>query len=106
MQVDIHLSSRELEPWRERIHRQLDFKIATLSDLVSRLEVSLERQFEGTSPLFTCNMQAHMPDGRIKVARTGGEYPNVCIADAAARLARSVGREVRLGTAVASRRAG
>ena len=96
MQVDIRLGNQELEPLRVRIQRQLDFKIASLRERVNRLEVNLDQQLLDSAPKFTCTMYARLQDGQVKIAQTGGEHPNVCIADAAARLARSVSRETRI----------
>ncbi len=95
MIIDIALSGDLNRRWRPRVQRQLDFKLASAASSVRVLRVSLT-QATGI-PLgenYRCNMQAMLVDGGTEeVCATGS--PNIAIADAAARLARSIGRRAK-----------
>ena len=99
MIVEIDIGA-DLEPaWRERIDRQINFKFASAGTNVRLLNVRLELKDEQGSSVYMCLMEARLKNGGRKSVVTQGMHPNMCIADAAARLARSISRDRVLATA-------
>jgi hypothetical protein len=95
MVVNVQFGGPELVRWRRRISRQLDLHFASLRRRVQAVDVRLHRQNTTSEAGFVCDMQVRLRDERRLSVNARGANPNICIADAAARMARTVSREVR-----------
>ena len=76
-----------------RVNRQINFKLASVGAQVRVLTVNLGVTGVHGERFYACTMEARLQTGERKVAHTEGKQPNMCIADAAARLARSLRRD-------------
>jgi len=95
MIIDIDVASALSDVWDTRIHRQIDFKLRPKSDSVRSLTVRLAKlDGANTAKLYECTMHARLRDG-ADVETVARGLPNVCIADAASRLAREISRSVQ-----------
>ena len=94
MDINIRVSASELEPWLPRVHRQLNLNLSSLRENVRTVDVRLDKEQGNPVARITCRMQALLQDERQVMVDTNGSNPNICIADAAARLARTVGRDL------------
>ncbi len=95
MTVDISLADELPSSWRTQIQRQIDFKLASVSSSVRMLRISLTiLATPSNDPIHSCHMSAQLQDGTIEEVTATG-LANVCIADSAARLARSIGRKAK-----------
>ncbi len=99
MIVEIDLDAGLDGVWRERIDRQISYKFASAGATVRMLSVQLELAEEQDAPIYHCRMEARLKSGERRHAETKGTYPNMCVADAAARLARSIRRDRTLASA-------
>ena len=78
------------------MHRQLKYKLASYADSVERVHASLVADVDhNNQSRYTCTVTATMHDGTDTAATTKGSAPNICIADAASRLARTVSRQYK-----------
>jgi ribosome-associated translation inhibitor RaiA len=94
MIVDVRFGEPDLTRWRQRVHRQLHLNLASSRARVHAVRVRLNRQGVTPEARFACEMQARLKDDRRLSVYTHGSNPNVCIADAAARLARTLSRHI------------
>ncbi len=99
MIVEIDIDTGLDAVWRERIDRQISYKFASAGAIVRMLSVRLELDEERGASIYHCRMQARLKNGERRDAETKGAYPNMCVADAAARLARSIRRDRTLASA-------
>lgn len=76
-----------------RVDRQINFNFASGSANVRLLSVSLGATRDDGDACYSCKMDAHLHNGTRKVAQAHGKQSTVCIADTAARLARSIRRD-------------
>ena len=79
--------------WRERVSREIDLKFASAGSNVRLLIASLRVLKVNEGELYTCEIEARLRSGKRRKVETQGGHPNICIADAAARLARSIRRD-------------
>ena len=93
MVVEIDIDAGLDGPWRERMSRQINFKFASAAASVRLLTARLKVASDGGSPLYVCEMEGRLRNGERRTVETQGSHPNICIADAAARLARSIRRD-------------
>ena len=93
MVVEIEIDAELEGLWRDRMSRQINFKFASAATSVRLLNARLVVANEADSPLYTCEMEARLRNGERRSVETQGLHPNICIADAAARLARSIRRD-------------
>ncbi len=100
MQIQINIDDTLKPAWRERIQRQLDFKLSSIYQELDRLDVNVYR-VEGasgdSSRHYLCRIQASLSNGRVLNAHVQSTSPNICVADACARLRRSINRDRALG---------
>ena len=95
MDIDIRVEHGRAEFWAERIRRQLDYKLSGLEHRVETLEVVLTKRAQSGDG-FECRMLATLTNGEERHALTRGSFPQICVADAAARLGREITRTVTL----------
>ncbi len=92
MVVDITLAKGLSESWRDRIQRQVDYKLASKAGSIRSLTIRLTPAVGPTmQDSLLCAIDAKLADGQVESVRVTGA-PNMCIADAASRLSRSIGR--------------
>ncbi len=102
MQTDIKIHPELPQTLRSAVERQLNFTLASLHWQVGRLTVELEPIDAGTANTggqdgFSCRLQAELRVGRAQVITVINSDPQICVADAAARLRRIVKRDKQLG---------
>lgn len=84
---------------QRQVNRQINFKFASAGAHVRVLSVSIGTTEDHGEFLYACQMDASLHNGGRKTAHTEGKHPNMCITDAAARLARSICRDQVLSDA-------
>ena len=102
MQIEINIEPTLALSWRETIERQLNLALASLHWQVYRLDVDLEsvaQEGNDASPQarYCCRLQAELRVGRTECITVFNSDPQICVADAAARLRRVVARDKQLG---------
>jgi len=109
MIVDIRLADELLETWQHRIRRQVDFKLTSKAHSIRVLTVDFKLINTPKKPAsaalnsqpgttrnrsYQCVMWAQLADGSSERVQMTG-MPNMCIADCAARLSRTIGRKAK-----------
>ncbi len=97
MIVELEVQEGLQAAWADRIRRQIDFKLASLTAHVRMVRVRLSVTPDKTgNDVYRCTMQATLAGSVVEEAITTGPLPNICVADAAARLARTIARAYKL----------
>ena len=97
MIVELELDEGLQAAWADRIRRQIDFKLASLTAHVRMVQVWLSVTEDKTGDdMYRCTMRATLGGGVVEEVETTGPLPNICVADAAARLARTIARAYKL----------
>ncbi|MEM9620355.1 MAG: hypothetical protein AAF993_01815 [Pseudomonadota bacterium] len=95
MIVDIRLADELKDTWQHRIRRQVDFKLASKAHSIRVLTIEFEpADAAQDSRSYRCAMTAQLVDGTSEQVEMNG-LPNMCIADSAARLSRTIGRKAK-----------
>lgn len=101
MQTEITIDPTIALSWRDIIERQLNFALASLHWQVHRLQVKLDPVLPDdatrTHTGYCCRLQAELRVGRTECISVYNRDPQICVADAAARLRRVVARDKQLG---------
>ena len=93
MRIDISLQEDLPVDLKEKIRRQVAFKLGTKTESV---RVSLKRlAVSEQKPWYVCSMSAKLKNGSTQREQIRGRQPNICVADTAARLARTIAREAQ-----------
>ena len=99
MQIELSTSTDFSERLRQSMQRQLEYKLASFADMVGRVHAELTtHSSQAAAPFYRCEVTAVLADGSERCAITQGQLPNICIADAASRLARTIARESKFAT--------
>ena len=93
MHIDIDVDPELGPDWTERVYRQIHFNLSGTGSVVSRLSAYLRLAPESDPPVYECCMRAILASGWQPAVTHRSEQPNMCVADTAARLARSIRRE-------------
>ena len=78
------------------LRRQIRVKTASLDASVASLSTRLEVDDASQPGWLVCLMQARLVSGATYHVETRGLRPEVCVADAASRLVRAIGRDQKL----------
>ena len=102
MVTQINIESELGPSWPAKIERQINFALASVHWQVVHLAIDLNVR-EGAAndpdrdPTYCCRLQAELRGGRKQEISVVSSNPQVCVADAAARLRRVVTRDRQLG---------
>ncbi len=102
MVTQINIDSELGPSWPAKIERQINFALASVHWQVVNLAIDLKAR-EGAvadpdrDPTYCCRLQAELRGGRRQEISVVSSNPQVCVADAAARLRRVVTRDRQLG---------
>ena len=102
MRIEINLQDDLPRELKDKVKRQVAFKLQPKSTSVETVRVTLKTlNFADDDPWYVCSMSAKLKKGSNLRAQFRGRQPNICIADTASRLSRTIAREVQqLGTPV------
>ena len=99
MLIDLTTDRHVPERLRDSLQRLLEYRLASRSDAIEMIEATLAKQHDtNQESWYTCNLQVTLTSGVELCTKMRGPNPNVCVADAASRLARSVARELKFTT--------
>ncbi|MCR9262104.1 MAG: hypothetical protein NXH95_20505 [Pseudomonadaceae bacterium] len=102
MVTQINIDSQLGPSWPAKIERQINFALSSVHWQVVNLAIDLKAA-EGNAthpdrdPTYCCRLQAELRGGRKQEISVVSSNPQVCVADAAARLRRVVTRDRQLG---------
>lgn len=113
MHIVIDVPARSTPRLHDSMRRQLEYKLSSYSDLITHVHATLVYndvspglvsnkpgvQPGQSKPWFSCELVAKLKNGEQLQAHTKGQQPNICIADAASRLARTTAREFKFAKA-------
>ncbi|MEM7100484.1 MAG: hypothetical protein AAF541_19625 [Pseudomonadota bacterium] len=96
MRIEINLQKDLPEVLKERIRRQVAYKLGSKSASVHAVRVSLKTLTltDGAS-WYECRMMTKLKNGSSHKTQTRSRQPNICIADTASRLSRAINREAQ-----------
>lgn len=96
MHTHINIGPGIADKLQASLKRQLQFKVASLSASIHSLNVNLTvaPREAGAEPWYHCRIEARLHNGASVRASMQGSQPNMCIADAASRLARKTARSL------------
>jgi len=82
---------------QEPVQRQIEYKLASMSATLQSLNAHLEKVRPGQQQpeCFVCTMQARLVGGGVYRVETRGPRSDICVSDAASRLARTIKRNAR-----------
>ena len=98
MNTDITLHGTLAERWRSDVQRQLDLKLASVAWLIRNLRVEISPA-ASAGAAYRCDIRATLGNALVLDVAVENSFVNGCVADAAARLRREIGREQRFGSA-------
>ena len=100
MLTQINIGPTLAPSWRAVIERQLNFELAALHPQVRHLLILLEPanadNWRAKQETFCCRLEAELRTGETQVITALNRDPQICVADAAARLRRVVSRDKQL----------
>ena len=96
MRIEINLQEDLPPGLREKVNRQVAYKLGSKAGSVEVVRVSLKTlRLADEAPWYVCAMSARLKNGVNHRAQIRGRRPNICIADTASRLSRAIAREAQ-----------
>ena len=94
MQVRVSLAQGLPPQLEDSARRQIEFKLSSLRPQVQQVNVAIGLEGRGATaePLFSCSVTARTRKNRDLSVATRGRQAQICIADAASRISRSIAR--------------
>lgn len=97
MRIEINLQEGLAAGLKDKVRRQVAFKLGNKAASVEHVRVSLKTlNLAEDQPWYVCDISAKLKNGKSHSAQLRNRQPNICIADTTSRLARSINRETQL----------
>ena len=91
MRVEINLQEGLPVGLKEKVRRQVAFKLGTKTASVEQVRVALKTlNLADDEAWYVCDITAKLKNGHSHSAQIRNRHPNICIADTTSRLARSL----------------
>ena len=96
MRIEINLQEGLSPDFKEKVQRQLAFKLGNKAASIESVRASVKKlKLAEDAPWYVCSVTAKLRNGHTHEAEIRGRQPNICIADSASRLSRAITRDAQ-----------